>query len=69
MNDNKIPTTLNDVINKGREPSVYNTLNVEERLKYLTIYVQQNKRTNHNQHKAIIEMTDKEFSKQNNEPA
>ena len=67
MNDNKIPTTLNDVINKGREPSVYNTLNVEERLKYLTIYVQQNKRTNHSQHTAIIEMTDEEFKRRENE--
>jgi hypothetical protein len=34
MSDNKKHTTLNDVINQGRETKVYDRLNVEERLKY-----------------------------------
>ena len=59
--ESKKPTTLSDIINPKRDSSVYDSLNTEERLKYLTIYVQQNKNLNHTQHQAVIEMTDKEF--------
>tara|TARA_R100001369_G_scaffold70418_1_gene98163 strand:+ start:2045 stop:2233 length:189 start_codon:yes stop_codon:yes gene_type:complete len=59
----KIPTTLNDII----KPSLYDSLSPADRIRYLTIYVQQNKRTNHSQHTAIIEMTDEEFKRRENE--
>jgi len=59
--DNKKPTTLNDVINQGRETSVYNQLNVEERLRYLMIYVQESKKLHPHNHQAIIESTDEKF--------
>ena len=59
----KIPTTLNDII----KPSLYDSLSPADRIRYLTIYVQQNKRTSHSQHTAIIEMTDEEFKRRENE--
>mgnify|MGYP003664289603 FL=1 len=63
MSDNsKKPTTLNDVINQGRETKVYDRLNVEERLRYLMIYVQESKKLHPHNHKEIILRTDKEFS-------
>ena len=60
-NESKKPTTLNDIINPKRNSSVYDSLNTEERLKYLTIYVRQNEQLSPPQHEAVIEMTDKEF--------
>ena len=62
MSDNKKHTTLNDVINQGRETKVYDRLNVEERLKYLIIYVQESKKLHPHNHEEIINRTDKEFS-------
>jgi len=62
MSDSKKPTTLNDVINQGRETKVYDRLNVEERLKYLIIYVQESKKLHRHNHEEIISRTDKEFS-------
>lgn len=59
----KIPTTLNEII----KPPLYDSLSPADRIRYLTIYVQQNKRTNHSQHTAIIEMTDEEFKRRENE--
>ena len=59
--ESKKPTTLSDIINPKRDSSVYDSLNTEERLKYLTIYVRQNKQLSPNQHQAVIETTDKEF--------
>ena len=55
----KIPTTLNDII----KPSVYDSLSPSDRIKFLTIYVQQNKRTNLTQHEVILQMTEEEFKK------
>ena len=55
----KIPTTLNDII----KPSMYDSLSPSDRIKFLTIYVQQNKNLNNNQHKAVLKMTEEEFKK------
>ena len=55
----KIPTTLNDII----KPSMYDSLSPSDRIKFLTIYVQQNKQTNHTQHEAVLKMTEEEFKK------
>ena len=55
----KIPTTLNDII----KPSMYDSLSPSDRIKFLTIYVQQNKNLNNNQHEAVLKMTEEEFKK------
>tara|TARA_R110002073_G_scaffold1209_1_gene8672 strand:+ start:1677 stop:1868 length:192 start_codon:yes stop_codon:yes gene_type:complete len=59
----KIPTTLNDII----KPSVYDSLSPSDRIKFLTIYVQQNKRTNLTQHEVILQMTEEEFRRREEE--
>jgi hypothetical protein len=64
MNDNKKPTTINDIIQQGRQSNTYNELSPSDRIKYLTIYVNKNKELNRSQHEAVLGMTDKEFFKQ-----
>ena len=62
MSDSKKPTTLNDVIIQWRCTKVYDRLNVEERLKYLIIYVQESKKLHPHNLEEIINRTDNEFS-------
>ena len=60
-NESKKPTTLNDIINPNRNSSVYDSLNTEDRLRYLIIYVRESKRLFSSNHEELIERTDKEF--------
>jgi|TARA_R110000824_G_scaffold346099_1_gene532829 hypothetical protein len=59
----KIPTTLNDII----KPSLYDSLSPSDRIKFLTIYVQENKQTNRTQHEVILKMTEEEFKRREKE--
>ena len=60
--DNKKPTTLNDIINPKKDSAVYNSLNTDDRFRYLMIYVQESKKLHPHNHEEIIERTDKKFS-------
>ena len=53
---------MSDSKKQGRGTNVYDRLNVEERLKYLIIYVQESKKLHRHNHEEIISRTDKEFS-------
>ena len=57
----KKPETLNDIINPKHDSSVYNSLNTEDRFRYLIIYVRESKRLFSSNHEELIERTDKEF--------
>ena len=60
-NESKKPTTLKDIINPNCNSSVYDSLNTEDRLRYLTIYVRESKKLFRSNHEELIERTDKEF--------
>jgi len=62
MSDSKKPTTLNDIIHPKRDSALYDTLNTEDRFRYLVIYVQESKKLHPHNHEEIIDRTDKEFS-------
>jgi|TARA_R100001460_G_C3456708_1_gene165426 hypothetical protein len=62
MSEDKKPTTLNDIIKPKRDSALYNSLNTEDRFRYLIIYVQESKKLHPHNHKEIIDRTDKEFS-------
>ena len=62
MSDSKKPTTLNDIIHPKRDSALYDTLNTEDRFRYLVIYVQESKKLHPHNHEEIINRTDKEFS-------
>ena len=62
MCDSKKPTTLNDIINPKRGSSVFNSLNTEDRFRYLVIYVQESKKLHPHNHEEIIDRTNKKFS-------
>jgi len=64
MSNNKKLTTINDIIQQGRQSSTYDELSPSDRIKYLTIYVNKNKELNNSQHEAVLGMTDEEFFKQ-----
>ena len=53
----KIPTSLKDII----KPNLYDSLSPMDKLKFLQIYVQQNKQTSRTQHEEILKLTEKEF--------
>tara|TARA_R100001509_G_C4841227_1_gene206714 strand:- start:173 stop:370 length:198 start_codon:yes stop_codon:yes gene_type:complete len=62
MCDNKKPTTLNDIIHPKQDSALYNSLNTEDRFRYLMMYVQENKNLNVHHHIEVIERVDKKFS-------
>ena len=62
MCDSKKPTTLNEIINPKRDSSVFNSLNTEDRFRYLVIYVQESKKLHPHNHEEIIDRTNKKFS-------
>lgn len=66
MSKNKEFTTIKDIIQENKkyntkEYNTYDSLNLSDRIKYLTIYVNKNKILNYNQHEAVLKMTDEEF--------
>tara|TARA_R100000734_G_C3222868_1_gene33717 strand:+ start:176 stop:376 length:201 start_codon:yes stop_codon:yes gene_type:complete len=61
-NDSRKPKTLNDIINPKQDSAVYNSLNTEDRFRYLMMYVQENKNLNVHHHIEVIERVDKKFS-------
>ncbi|QDP55841.1 MAG: hypothetical protein Tp1100SUR639781_54 [Prokaryotic dsDNA virus sp.] len=63
MSEEKKPTTISDIIERGRNSNTYDSLHPKDRITYLTIYVDKNKQLNLNQHEAVLGMTDEEFFK------
>ena len=55
----KKPKTISDII----KPDLYTSLCPEDKFRFLMLYVQQNKQTNHTQHEAVLKMTEEEFKK------
>lgn len=59
----KKPKTISDII----KPDLYTSLCPEDKFRFLMLYVQQNKQTNHTQHEAVLKMTEEEFRRREEE--